>query len=240
MILGRFFVLIFERSGKNFGMDYILLVIALFYFFRGFFKGFVSMLFSLLGTIFVIVLSWTLCDVLMPTIQNWIGEDVQNFVSNALNSAIPGEFENWSKLSETITQSRFGIVLSFLIEKLVGDISFEGTLTAGQILGASLSNVLLKVITFVLLFLILFLILKILRLVLNSIIKSFGLTFVNRFFGGVIGLAKGLVVFGVLFFVLTTFASLFLNESLMNFVEGGVVSNFLYENIILKFVEMLY
>jgi len=220
-------------------MDWILLGICIVFFAYGFYKGFVSMLFSFIGMFFVVVLAWKLSDVAIPFLQNLVGEKIFLFVKNLLDDEIAGSFSNLGDLQTAVANSKLSLFGVFLF-KLLGDLSFDGQMSAGQILAPSITEILFRVFSFVLLFIILYIVIKFFQLLLNKIIKKMGLGFSNRVLGGVLGLLKGLVLFAVIFFILSSLANLFLSETLLSFVNNGVVSKMLYDNFILKIVELFY
>ncbi len=221
-------------------MDYILLALCLFCVLRGIFKGFVSMLFSLLGVFFVVFLAWKLCDMFVPISEELFGTQLETFVSNLLDEMFEGSFSDSSALEEVISESKYGVIFSLFFGSILENITFDGNLSAGEILGYSTTSILIKVITFAMLFLLLFLAVKILRALLNKLVKKCGLSFGNRCLGGVVGLIKGLLLFGVVYFVFISLANLLVNESLLNFVTSGTISNYLYENFISVIINLFY
>ncbi len=218
-------------------MDYILLAICGLYFLKGYFKGFVAMFFSLVGTFGILILSFQLSNTLLPQLETLFGKNLSEALTNLFDKTIVGEFSSIDELANQITKSN---ILNFFLAKFLQDISFDGKLTAGQILAPSVSVIVLRVCAFVVLFVFMYIILKILRHFISKIIKKCGLSFQNRIIGGAVGLFKGLVVFGVVFFVLSTFSNVLLNESFSNFVNGGAVSNLIYNNLIAKILAFFY
>ncbi|MDE6583126.1 MAG: CvpA family protein [Clostridia bacterium] len=211
-------------------MDIILLAICVFYLVKGYIKGLVSMLFSLFGVVFIFVLAWKLSDFCLPYFKNWF--DFSSGLSNVLDQFLPGQFANIFELEQAVSQSHFGVIFAPIFSKLFLDITFDGNLTAGQILAKPLNSLCIKLLAFVALFVTFVILLKLLRFLFNRIVKFCGLGFCNRIFGSLVGLCKGIVFFGICYFVLLTLSNLFLNETLLTFVKSGQVSNFVYENIV--------
>ena len=221
-------------------MDFVLLGISAFYFVRGCLKGFLSMLFSLAGVFFVAVLAWKLTETVLPFVQSFAGGTVFNTLRSLIDGIVPGEFDCIADFQTAVSSSRIGFLFNLFLAQLFANLTFDGTLTAGQILAPTLSVIVLKVLTFILLFLILEILLKLVRFFLNKIIKKCGLSMGNRILGGLLGLAKGLIIFGIFYVVMTIAANVLLNEGLLEFVRGGAVSNFLYENFISKIIGIFY
>lgn len=221
-------------------MDWIFLAICLIFFVRGYFKGFISMIFSLVGTFFIVVLAWKLSGVCSVYAENLFGSGINNLLKKSLDSMIGGSFSTMAELESALGQTNFGTIFGFVISKLLGDISFEGSLTAGQILSPSLSALTIKVITFVVIFLLFSIVLKILKALLNKLVKLFDWNFGNKIFGGLVGLFKGVLIFGIFYVVLSLFANFTFNEGLLLFVKSGQVSNFIYENFIKIIINMFY
>ncbi len=221
-------------------MDFVLLGICALYFVRGCWKGFLSMLFSLAGIFVVGFLAYELTQVLTPLVNNFAKDTVCESISNIANGIWPGTFSNMEDFQAAVSASKFGVLFSVLFSKIIPNITFDGGLTAGQILAPTLCVVLLKVLTFVALFILLEIVLKLLRFLLNKLIKKCGLSVGNRILGGLLGLVKGLAVFAIIYFVLTVSANVFLNEGFLQFVQSGQISNFIYQNVIVKIIETIY
>ncbi len=218
-------------------MDYILLAICVLYFLKGYFKGFVGMLFSIVGTVGILVISFQLSKVFLPQIEGIFGKNLTVALTDFFDKTIDGKFSSVEELAKQLSNSN---ILGFFIAKFLQDITFDGELSAGQILAPSASVIVLKVCTFVGIFVFLYLVLKILRIFTSKLIKKCGLSFQNRILGGFVGLVKGMMIFGIVFVVLSALSSLLLNETLSNFVNGGTVSNFIYNNIITKILAVFY
>ncbi len=232
--------LILCKNGKNRGMDFVLFGILSFYSVRGFLKGFLSMIFSLLGVFFVAIVSWKLAEVFLPTVQNYAGGAVFETIKKLIDGIVPGKFSSLSEFQSALSLSSIGAIFSVFVTKLFENITFDGALSAGQILAPTLSNILTRLLTFLLIFIILEVFLKILRFLLNKIIKKCGFSIGNRILGGLVGLLKGVFVFGIVFAVLSILANVLLNDGLLEFVKSGSISNFLYNNLIAKIVNMIY
>ena len=225
---------------KNFFMDFILLGICVLSFLRGFFKGFVSMIFSLVGVFVAIFIAWQLCDWVQPVFQNMFGNALQNTISQILNGAISGQFSDIAQLQLAVSQSKYAFLFNILLFKLLGNLTIEGQMSAGQVLAPTLTTLIVKMISFSLLFFGCYVLLKLVFMIINIFVKKCGMKMGNRLLGGGIGLLKGVLIFGVIYFILTAFANLLLNEALLNFVQKGVVSNWLYDNLITKIVDFIY
>lgn len=198
------------------------------------------MLFSLIGVFAVVAVAWSLCGVLVPVIDAGLGQSLSNTLTQILNGAIPGQFSDLASLQTAIGASKYALLFNLLIFRVLGELTIDGQMSAGQILAPTISALLVKVISFVILFVGLYVALKLVFWILNKIIKKCGMSVGNRFLGGAVGLVKGLIVFGVLYFVLSTLANLLLNETLLTFVQSGKVSKFLYENLIIKILDLIY
>ena len=221
-------------------MDFVLLAILAFYFVRGCLKGFVSMLFSLVGAFFVAIISWKLTQFFLPSAQNFAGGAVFDTLRNLFDGILPGTFSNLEEFQAALSISKVGVLFSLFATRLLGNITFDGSLTAGQILAPTLSKILISLFTFLLIFLLLEIFLKFLRAFLNKIIKKCGLSMGNRILGGIVGLLKGALVFGIVFAALSISANVLLNEGLLQFVKSGTVSNFLYTNLLTKILNLIY
>ncbi len=216
------------KDVNNFGVDIVLLVITSFFFLRGFFKGFLSTLFSVFGVALIAFLSWKLSEVFGNLLSNWL--NLSKSFENLINSKISGTFNSVEELESAV--SNLGILYSFLL-KLLGDISFAGELTAGEILSPKLSLLSCRLIGFLICFVLLSVALKIILLLLNKFVADFGLGLSNRVVGAVLGGVEGILISMLIFFVLSALGNFLLNEKLLEFVRQGAVSNWLYQNLII-------
>lgn len=228
------------KNGKNCGMDFVLFAILAFYFFRGCMKGLLSMIFSLVGVFFVAIVSWKLTTIFLPSVQNFAGGAIFDAMRSLFDGMLPGTFSSLAEFQSALMKSKVGALFSVFAAKLFENISFEGSLTTGQILAPTLSKIFVSVVTFLLIFLCLEILLKILKNLLNKIIKKCGLSMGNRILGGLVGLVKGVLMFGILFVLLSTIANVFLNENLLKFVQNGTISNFVYQKLIVKIIHLIY
>lgn len=221
-------------------MDIVLFAILAFYFARGCWKGFLSMIFSFVGVFFVTIISWKLAESFLPTIENFVGEGIFATMKSFIDGILPGNFSSLDEFQLALSNSRIGMIFGLFVTKLLGNITFDGTLSAGQILAPTLTTLVLTGITFLLIFIFLQVLLKFLRFLLNKIIKKCGLSPGNRILGGIVGLFKGLFVFGIVFVLISISANVLLNEWLLQFLKSGPISNFLYENLLTKLLNLIY
>ena len=221
-------------------MDWVLLGFAVLFFVRGFFRGFVSMLFSLLGVVVAIFVAWQLVPIVQPLSQNWIGSSLQRTLEKMLDGAVAGQFSSIAQLQVAVSQSKYALLFNVLLFKVLGNLSIDGSMTAGQILAPTLCALVVKLVTFSLLFVGIYVLLKFVFVFINHFVKKCGLGTGNRILGGAVGLIKGLAMFGVFYFVLTSLANLLLNEALLRFVQSGNISNWLYNTLIVKFLDLIY
>ena len=198
------------------------------------------MIFSLVSVFLVAIFSWKLTEVFLPTAQNFAGTAVFDTLKNLFDGIVPGSFSSMAEFQSALALTNLGAIFGLFVGKLFGNISFDGTLSAGQILAPTLSKILIGVALFLIIFLIAEILLKIVRIFLNKIIKKCGLSMGNRILGGIVGLLKGVIVFGVVFAVLSISANVLLNEGLLKFVQSGTVSNFLYDNLFGKILNFVY
>ena len=193
------------------------------------------MFLSIVGTTFIIFLAYFLAKDLMINFENGVIFDFfNNFYVNLFNKLVPGEFSSIDELGNSLG----GVfsVLSIILE----DISFDGVLSCGHIVGPTLARLTINILLFLILFFLLHFLIKIFSLLINKMINFAGLSFANRMLGLVLGLLKGTVVFAIIFLCLSTLASLNLSEGLTNFVQSGFFSNFIYENYITKIFSSIY
>lgn len=219
-------------------MDYALFAIVGFFLIRGFFKGSVSMFFSLFGIVTVALLSWKIGDFIFPRLEGLFRQDIEMYLKGLIDDKIPGIFSEVFELKNAVS-ANLG-VFGLFIFKLLGDITFEGSLTAGQILAPSISGILLKVIVTIVIFIILEIIKNILKKFFNKFIISNDLSWLNRFLGAFFGLLKGFVVFGVFYIATISLANTLLNEKLLDFVQQGYISKLVYENFIVELINFFY
>ena len=221
-------------------MDWTLFAFCGFYFIKGYFKGFISMVFSLVGTFAMFVIAWKLTAFFSSYPQSWFGDGIYGMLKSGIDEIVSGEFTSMEDFRTALMQTRYGSLFGLFLTNLIGDVSFDGSLTAGQILAPSLSELLIKVVTFLIVFLILMILFKILKFLLNKTIKMLGFQSGNKILGGLVGAIKGLILFGIVYVVLVAISNFTLNEGLLSFVQRGAVSQFLYDNLIIKIINLFY
>ena len=104
----------------------------------------------------------------------------------------------------------------------------------------SLSVLITKIITFVIVFLVLMLVLKLFKVVFSKLTNFCGLGVGNKLAGGFVGLVKGMFVFGTLYVTLSLLSNFMLNDSLLNFVKSGAISNYIYNHYIKIIINVFY
>lgn len=221
-------------------MDWILFAFCGFYFIKGYFKGFISMVFSLVGTFAMFVIVWKLTAFFSSYAQSWFGDGIYGMLKSGIDEIVSGEFTSMEDFRTALMQTSYGSLFGLFLTNLIGDVSFDGSLTAGQILAPSLSELLIKVVAFLIVFLILMFLFKILKFLLNKTIKMLGFQSGNKILGGLVGAIKGLILFGIIYVVLVAISNFTLNEGLLSFVQSGAVSQFLYDNLIIKIINLFY
>ena len=235
-----FFVLKRFELTKIFLMDWILFAFCGFYFIKGYFKGFISMVFSLVGTFAILVIAWELTAFFSTYVQGWFGDGIYGILKTGIDEIMAGKFSSMEEFRTALMQTSYGSLFGLFLMNLIGNVSFDGSLTAGQILAPSLSELVIKALSFLFIFLILTFLLKILKFLLNKTIKMLGFQSGNKILGGFVGAIKGLIVFGVVYVILVAISNFMLNETLLNFVQSGNVSQFLYDNFIIKIINLFY
>lgn len=188
------------------------------------------------------MLAWKFCASLGSVLQgvDGLNKFLTETLSQTLDGMFNGTFTSMEEFQAVAMQSKYGAIFAILFKLLSNNITFEGELTAGQILSPTLSTIIFNVVAFMIIFIGLLIILNILRFILNKIVKLCGFSVGNKFLGGMIGLIKGLIVFGVFYIGIVAVANFTLNEGLLNFVRNGYVSNFIYDNVIIKIINFFY
>lgn len=219
-------------------MDYLLLAICAFYSIKGFVRGFVKMLLSFVGVFLIAIISFKIAS----NIENLFGlrDCFQNLFTNLLNGLASGTFSSKEELMTTLESLSGNLVLISILKLLVSSISIQGELTLGGVFSPILSNIAYRLVVFLIVFILILFLTRIIGYLLNFAIKKTGLSPVNRFLGLFLGFLKGLLISSIVFIILSTLASFNLSEGLTSFVNSGYVSNYIYENHIIKLFEGVY
>lgn len=229
-----------KTYGKNLLVDILAIVLILIYASVGFYKGALRMLFSIFRLTLLLFLSYYLAGVLC---ENLVGSSLYlhlaDIIENLCDNLVPGEFSSMSEVLEGVGLLSNG-VLRLILEMLLKNITFSGTVTFGELVAPSLAGVILKVILFTLIFLLLAIMFKFVGYLLKKATALSKLSKLNRVAGFLLGGLKGFVIAMVVFVVLSTFASLGLSEGLTNFVENGTLSSYLYDNYFLSIFNLFY
>ena len=220
-------------------MDYLLLSILAIYSIKGFVKGFVKMFLSLFSSLIIFIIAYYISKSLS---ENFVLVEIYNkfalVFENMFNDAIPGNFQNIEDLLSAVALSNS--VFIAIIRLVSKNISIDGNLTAGQILAPSFAKLTYNILLFIIVFIALFIIVKFINILLTFIFKKMGVGVANRFIGLLLGVFKGFIVTTFIYIILTTFASLNLSSWLLEFVQKGVISNYLYPNFGFKFFDFVY
>lgn len=192
------------------------------------------MLLSLIGSVVVYFFSWQLVDVLYPGFSKVLEPPLLTFFTNAINKIIPGQFSTVAEFQNAFNFSEISIYE--ILEMILGKISFEGTLSAGQILSPSLARLSTKVVLFFILFLTITFAAKVVKIIIKKMLAFCGLSIQNRVLGGILGSLKGVFLFILIILGLNVVSQLFLIEPLNIFLQTGKISQSLL-NVVLNFIK---
>ena len=221
-------------------MDFFIIALILVYAFLGFYKGVLKMLVSLFSAVLLFLLSYYVSIALANSLQgSTIYQSVYDFLQNIFDNMLPGEFESMSEVL-AVVGSMSNVILRLVFQTVLKNITFEGSLSFGEIITPTFTLIFFKVILFIFCFILLSIAFKIISFLLKKSIESVGLGKINRVAGFLLGGLKGFVVSMVVFIFLSFLSSLGINSGLTSFVEDGVISSYLYNQYFLKIFELFY
>ena len=221
-------------------MDFLIIALILVYAFLGFYKGALKMLVSLFSAVLLFLLSYYVSIALANSLQgSTIYQSVYDFLQNIFDNMLPGEFESMSEVL-AVVGSMSNVILRLVFQTVLKNITFEGSLSFGEIITPTFTLIFFKVILFIFCFILLSIAFKIISFLLKKSIESAGLGKINRVAGFLLGGLKGFVVSMVVFIFLSFLSSLGINSGLTSFVEDGVISSYLYNQYFLKIFELFY
>ena len=198
------------------------------------------MLVSLFSAVLLFLLSYYVSIALANSLQgSTIYQSVYDFLQNIFDNMLPGEFESMSEVLAGVG-SMSNAILRLVFQAVLKNITFEGSLSFGEIITPTFTLIFFKVILFILCFILLSIAFKIINFLLKKSIESVGLGKINRVAGFLLGGLKGFVVSMVVFIFLSFLSSLGINSELTSFVEDGVISSYLYNQYFLKIFELFY
>lgn len=227
------------RFAKHFVVDWILLAICLLYFFIGLRKGFLTSVISVISFSVVLILSFKFCGKVAEAFDGMIGNVIQGGIKNGINGVVEGKFSSTEELLFYLMSTKYGKYFGVILKTLLKNVTFEGELSAGEIISPTLSRLLVHVVAFIVLAIGFSIAFKLIELILQKIVKLTGWKG-DRLLGGVMGLAKGLVVFAVVFAILSAIANFTLSEKLLSFVRSGIISKQIYNRFIIKIINLFY
>ena len=221
-------------------MDFLIIALILVYAFLGFYKGALKMLVSLFSAVLLFLLSYYVSIALANSLQgSTIYQSAYDFLQNIFDNMLPGEFESMSEVL-AVVGSMSNVILRLVFQTVLKNITFEGSLSFGEIITPTFTLIFFKVILFIFCFILLSIAFKIISFLLKKSIESVGLGKINRVAGFLLGGLKGFVVSMVVFIFLSFLSSLGINSGLTSFVEDGVISSYLYNQYFLKIFELFY
>ena len=198
------------------------------------------MLVSLFSAVLLFLLSYYVSIALANSLQgSTIYQSVYDFLQNIFDNMLPGEFESMSEVL-AVVGSMSNAILRLVFQTVLKNITFEGSLSFGEIITPTFTLIFFKVILFIFCFILLSIAFKIISFLLKKSIESVGLGKINRVAGFLLGGLKGFVVSMVVFIFLSFLSSLGINSGLTSFVEDGVISSYLYNQYFLKIFELFY
>ena len=198
------------------------------------------MLVSLFSAVLLFLLSYYVSIALANSLQgSTIYQSAYDFLQNIFDNMLPGEFESMSEVL-AVVGSMSNVILRLVFQTVLKNITFEGSLSFGEIITPTFTLIFFKVILFILCFILLSIAFKIISFLLKKSIESVGLGKINRVAGFLLGGLKGFVVSMVVFIFLSFLSSLGINSGLTSFVEDGVISSYLYNQYFLKIFELFY
>ena len=203
---------------------------------KGFFYAFLSLIFFFLS----IFLSFKLREFGSDILRNvsFLSDFAENTLPNLLNDVIPGVFTSVEGLIEflSVKQSLF----YFLLLKFANGINFEGELTSGQILGGTVADQFFNLVSFLLIYLLLTIVFFVIKKIIVKILVRNKLLSFDRVIGSLFGLLKGAIFAVFVLFVVILFSNLTANQSVFQFATSGNFSKFLYENFIIKIIDIIF
>ena len=198
------------------------------------------MLVSLFSAVLLFLLSYYVSIALANSLQgSTIYQSAYDFLQNIFDNMLPGEFESMSEVL-AVVGSMSNVILRLVFQTVLKNITFEGSLSFGEIITPTFTLIFFKVILFIFCFILLSIAFKIISFLLKKSIESVGLGKINRVAGFLLGGLKGFVVSMVVFIFLSFLSSLGINSGLTSFVEDGVISSYLYNQYFLKIFELFY
>lgn len=210
-------------------MDFILLLFLLIYLIKGYFQGFLQIVFSLFFTILNVYLAYKFSSIFADFLQNIQFLNFQQSITNVIDSVIGGRFNDIDELISTVGQSEF--VFKNLLINLLSNISFEGDMSAGEVLAPIINLLVLRLLAFIILFLVFGITIGIIKTILYRMFDLFKMKTANHFLGGIVGLVKGILIFSIFYILLLSLANFTLNTKLLDFCFSGKIVNFIYSKI---------
>lgn len=218
-------------------MDAIFFAFCALFFVFGCLRGGVRLTLSFLTTILSVVVASIFCSWLADILWgvNNFGFSLNGWLQNLIDDKFVGVFSDKESLLEYLTNSNLGALFGVFFEKVLKNISFDGSLTVGQVVSGTISNLIIKVISFALIYVVAAIVLKIVCLLIIKIFqKNQFLKISDRLLGGAIGIFKAFLIFFVCYFLLVQFANFTLNENVIAFLNGSPITNTIYNEFILK------
>lgn len=217
-------------------MDLIFVGLILLFAFLGFLKGGIKSLISFLLTIISLCLAYLLMDNLSKIIFNidFVRNDIVSFISNKigdLSSYFTIEVSSIEELENLITSSDLNILYKFVFKLLLSNFTLQGTTTVANILSLYIIRIVIMIISFVSLFAIFMLISRLIEKLIDRFLLKGKVGLFNRFVGMFVGGVKGIVICGVIFFVLSAIASVYSFDFITNLMENSGVTTCLYKNL---------
>ena len=213
--------------------------ICLLYFFIGLRKGFLTSVVSVMSFFVVIILSFSLREKVATLLDGVFGNLIEGGIKDGFDTAVAGNFSCADDFLFYLMSTRYGKYFGIILKSLVKNVSFEGSLTAGEIVSPTLTWLFLQVVAFAMLVILFSLIFKFIELIVYKLVKMFGWKG-DRLLGGMFGIIKGLLIFAACFIAMSAIANFTLSEKLLAFINSGIISKQIYNKFIIKIINLFY
>lgn len=217
-------------------MDLIFIGLIVLFALLGFLKGGIKSLISFLLTIISLCLAYLLMDNLSKIIFeiDFVRTDIVGYISDKIGSVstyFTVEVSSIEELETLISSSDLNVLYKFVFKLLLANFTLQGTTTVANILSLYITRIVIMIISFVSLFILFMLFSRLIERLVDKYFLKGKIGLCNRFVGLFVGGVKGILICGVVFFVLSAVSSVYSFSFITNLMENSNITTCLYKNL---------
>ena len=214
--------------------DIILILLLLFFGYRGLKNGFMKSILSFAGILLSFILALLFTSTLASALD---GSAIHNFFLNTSGDMLGsiGEFMSTTIPSYDMLYDSLCIKLPDFLAKILADsasslFGSSANMTIAELLTPGLTSIFMTLVSFFILFIGSFILIKIIKSLVSAITSLPIINVVDKILGFVFGFIKGFVFISVVLLLLSFLGNISFIETMMVYINDSTLVSYLYNN----------